>query len=217
MPSYSPLPAPEGGFLSGSGLPSLETGLTVRKEGQQEVHTKLPDRLLRAYEQIKQGVFISESKLWPGRRCLRLSQGVNAGEVLFYGGLPDESSGWSGRRPSVPDSGEDFKFIWRQEFTRAKDDRVTQRRYPSGGTWWGMLKGACGRICFCQCMDSPEPTSKHASISLKAPTENLSHSLRRLQFQRLSKNWYWIVVSSLSRTALTSTGWRRVRNASEAI
>ena len=131
MPSYS-LPARQGGFLSGSGLPSLETGLTVRKEVEQEVHTKLPDRLLRAYEQIKQGVFISESKLWPGRRCLRLSQGVNAGEVLFYGGLPDESSGWSGRRPSMPDSGEDFKFIWRQEFTRAKEDRVTQRRYLVG-------------------------------------------------------------------------------------
>ena len=92
----------------------------------------LSDHLLRAYEQVKAGVFISDSMLWPGRSCLRLSKDVNAGEVLFYGGGPSESSGWRGRILPLKESEKECALIWRQEFTRAKEDRVTQRRYLLG-------------------------------------------------------------------------------------
>ena len=131
MPPYA-LPLRQCGFLSASGLPPLESGLTMRKEMERDPHAALPDRLLRAYEQTEKGVFISESMLWPGRRSLRLSKDVKAGDVLFYGAMPNESSGWTGRTPPLPDSGEDFHFIWRQEFARANNDRVTQRRYLVG-------------------------------------------------------------------------------------
>ena len=110
----------------------LETGLTVRRQADREVHMALPDRLLRAHEQVKRGVLISDSMVWPGRSCLRLSHDVRAGDVFFYGGGPSESSGWSGRLPPLKVSEKENTLIWRQEFTRAKDDRVTQRRYLLG-------------------------------------------------------------------------------------